>query len=208
VLGWLDRYRESAYLVLFLGAFLETLIPISLAVYGEFFFLAGALLAGAGVLDIGTVTAVLLAGGVLGDHASYWMGRRFGRELLERFRGWPLLRRCLSEDAWAQGAAFFRHHGAKAVLIGRLSGPLSWVMPALAGTFRLPYASFCVADSLGVIIGIGQFLLLGYLFGSHLDLMLQWLDDYGFEATVLAVFLVVTLLWWRRRRAAAQGSPA
>ncbi|MET0089247.1 MAG: hypothetical protein ABW068_04365 [Candidatus Thiodiazotropha sp.] len=48
----LSQYRDGAYAVLFLGAFFETLIPFSLAILGEVFFLSGAMLAGMGALNI------------------------------------------------------------------------------------------------------------------------------------------------------------
>lgn len=37
----LGQYHTFAYPLLFLGAFFETLIPFSLVIYGEFFFLPG-----------------------------------------------------------------------------------------------------------------------------------------------------------------------
>ena len=92
------------------------------------------------------------------------------------------------------GAAFFDRHGPLAVLIARLSGPLSWVMPALAGTFGLRYSSFLVFNTLGIVLGIGQFILVGYFFGSQIDSFLNWSQRYGlWIAAAAGIFLAAGL---------------
>jgi membrane-associated protein len=172
-MDYLAQHRDSAYAVLFLGAFFETLIPFSLAILGEIFFLSGAILAGLGTLDLWAVTGVLYLGGILGDNASYWIGRRYGQGLFARLSHLPRIGRHLHVENYRRGLEFFRRRGAFAVLAARFSGPLSWVMPALAGVFRLHYITFLRFNSLGVVLGIGQFILLGYFFGTHLESILN-----------------------------------
>jgi membrane-associated protein len=196
LLAMLGGHHDAAYTVLFLGAFFETLIPFSLAVVGEVFFLAGALLAGVGTLELWAVMAVLYGGGLLGDNASYWIGRHYGDSLFDRLARWPLVRRLARPDNYRKGVAFFRRHGALAVFMARLSGPLSWVMPAMAGTFRLNYATFLRFNTLGVILGISQFIVLGYFFGNHLAEILGWLDRYGIIIAA-GVFTIATAVAWR-----------
>lgn len=205
LLAFLSQHREWAYGVLFLGALFETLIPFSLVVLGEVFFLAGAVLAGVGTLELGVVAATLYGGGLLGDHASYWLGRRWGSGLLGRLAGWPWVGRWLHPDQYDKGVALFQRHGAWAVFGARLAGPLSWVMPALAGTYRLDYPTFALFNALGIFLGIGQFLLLGYLFGSQIDAMLAWLDRHTLPLAAAAGFTLLAALlarhWWRQARA-------
>jgi len=195
LMSFLDQHRDSAYVVLFLGAFFETLIPFSLAILGEIFFLSGAVLAGLGTLDLWAVTAVLYLGGILGDNASYWIGRRYGQGLFVRLSRLPWIGRALHAENYRKGIEFFRQRGAFAVLAARFSGPLSWVTPALAGVFRLDYPTFLRFNTLGVVLGIGQFILLGYFFGNHLESLLAWLDRYGL--LILALILGLSLFAWR-----------
>jgi membrane-associated protein len=205
LVSYLEQHDRAAYAVLFLGAFFETLIPFSLAVVGEVFFLSGALLAGMGALDVSGVMAVLYAGGILGDNASYWTGRHYGPALFERLASWPLFGKVVRPDSYAKGLAFFRRRGALAVFVARLSGPLSWVMPAMAGAFRLDYGKFLRFNALGVFIGISQFIIVGYFFGSHLEGILAWIDQAGIViGTIVGIFLM--LVAWRllRSRAAAR----
>jgi membrane-associated protein len=191
----LSQYHHTAYTVLFLGAFFETLIPFSLAILGEVFFLSGALLAGLGALNIWIVMLVLYLGGILGDNASYWIGRRYGVGLFGWLASWPLFGCLFRAENYGRGRAFFQRRGATAVFVARFSGPFSWIMPALAGTFRLNYATFLCFNSLGVVLGISQFILLGYFFGSHLDTIMGWLERYG--VVVATILLLMSLAGWR-----------
>lgn len=200
----LGEQREVAYGVLFLGSFFETLIPTSLVVLGEVFFLAGALLAGMGALNVWVVLGVLYAGGILGDNASYWLGRRYGVSLFEHLARWPLMGRMLHHGTYQRGVAFFERRGALAIFGARLSGPLSWVMPAMAGMFRLKYATFLPFNTLGVVIGIGQFILVGYFFGERLPTILGYVEHFGAAMIAPLLALIAAGTWyWLRRRAQA-----
>ncbi len=206
----LAEQNQMAYGVLFLGAFFETLIPISMIVPGELFFFAGSLLAGMGALNVWAVLALLYSGGILGDNASYWLGRSCGSSLLERLACWPVLGRLINQDKYQRGVDFFKHRGAIAVFVARLSGPLSWVMPAMAGMFRLNYATFLSFNTLGIVIGIGQFIVVGYFFGEYLPLILEWIDHFGTAilAFISALIAAGTWYWWRRRAQALLDRPS
>jgi membrane-associated protein len=196
--------NQVAYAVLFMGAFFETLIPTSLVVLGEVFFIPGALLAGMGALNVWAVVAVLYTGGILGDNASYWLGRRYGLSLFERLARWPGVGRLVHHDNYQRGVAFFERRGAIAVFAARLSGPLSKVTPAMAGVFRLDYATFLRFNTPGILIGIGQFIVVGYFFGEYLPSILAWADRFGAAVLALALALMAAGAWyWWRRRAQA-----
>lgn len=191
----LGSHSDALYAMLFLGAFFETLFPFSLAVMGEVVFLTGALLAGVGSLDLWAVVVALYAGGLLGDNASYWMGRHYGVSLFDRLAQWRLARRLVRAGSYERGVEFFRRRGAAAVLIARLSGPLSWITPAMAGTFRLDYGVFLRFNTLGVLLGIGQFIVVGYFFGSHLSDILGWLDRFGITIFACVLIAASAVVW-------------
>ncbi|APZ42687.1 DedA family protein [Acidihalobacter ferrooxydans] len=198
LLKLLQDHQHLAYVVLFFGAFFETVIPFSLVVFGEVFFLTGALLAGMGVLNIVGVIAVLYIGGILGDNASYWMGRHYGEGLFERLQHWPLVGRLVHRENYDKGIEFFRRRGALAVFIARLSGPLSWITPAMAGIFRLDYVTFLRFNTPAVIIGISEFVIIGYFFGRHLDTILGWMHNYAPAFAVVVAGLIALILIVRR----------
>ncbi len=190
--AFLQTHQRAAYGLLFLGALLETLIPFSLLILGEVVFLTGAVLAGVGALDLWAVMLALFAGGILGDNLSYGIGRRYGVGLFARLQHWPLVGRLIHQENYDRGADFFARHGAMAVFIARLSGPLSWITPALAGIFRLNYTTFLRFNTPAVIIGISQFILVGYFFGSYLPRILEWTAHYGWPLAAVGAFLLLT----------------
>lgn len=143
--AFVHAHHVWAYPALFVGACLETLVPLCLVVPGELIFLCGATLAGMGMLDLRGVLVALYGGGVLGDNCSYWIGRRYGPGLWQLLERCPLIGRLVRPASYQRGVAFFRQRGAWAVFAARLSGPLSWIVPALAGTLRLDYRPSCAS---------------------------------------------------------------
>ena len=212
LLAFLRAHRPWAYPLLFLGAYFETVPPLSLVVPGEAFFLCGAVLAGAGALDLGAVATALYAGGLLGDNSSYWMGRRCGAGLFAWIARRPLLGRFMGPSVYRRGVEFFRRRGGAAVFTARLSGPLSWVTPTLAGAFELDYRTFLGFNTPGVLLGISEFLLAGYFLGRQLPALLHAAESY--TATAGAVAILLWALWiscrvaGRCRRRPPRAAPA
>ena len=178
LIHFLEAHHSLVLVILFLGAFLETLIFTSVFIYGEFFFLAGAILAGMGQANLLAVAAVLYAGGILGDHASYWIGRFWGKQLFDYFQTWRLTRRYFTKNNFDLGNAFFHRFGGWAVFMGRFLGPVSWITPFLVGMFKLSYARFTFFNIPGVFLGIGQFILIGYFFGRNYQTILTVVNRY------------------------------
>lgn len=199
----LSDHRQLAYLLLFAGSLVETVLPFALLVPGEAVFLAGATLAGMHQLDLLTVSLVLVGGGLAGDHASYWVGRRFGPGVFSRLRHLPWLRHWASARRVFRVRAFMRRRGAAAVFLARFAGPVSWVTPMLAGTSRLRYASFTVFNAPAVTLGIGQFILIGYLSGRHAGALLHLLRAHAWIAVLALAAIALAFMAVRacRRRA-------
>ncbi len=174
--AFLTVHYDLAYPVLFILSFAETLIGIGFFVYGELIFLPAAALAGAGILNIWLVSAALILGGVAGDGVSFWIGREYGAAFLANRKGkWARL-------AEEKGEAFFEKHGSRAAFLARFMGPLSWVTPFFAGMHGMAYRSFFINNTPGVILGIGQFIVAGYLGGALIGLIPPELRHWGFIA--------------------------
>jgi membrane-associated protein len=202
----LTGHRQMAYLLLFAGSLVETVLPFALLVPGELVFLAGSMLAGLHQLDLCAVCLSLIGGGLAGDHASYWMGRRFGPGLLARMRRLPWLGHWVSARRRLRARALMRVRGGFAVFLARFAGPVSWVTPMLAGGSRLRYATFTVFNTPAVILGIGQFIVIGYLSGRQAGALLHVLRVHAWPAAVaLASIALVLVLVRIRRRQAGRG---
>src|SRR5207237_9672839 len=80
--GLVHSFRRYGYAVVFAGVFLET---TGLPVPGETALLAGAAMAHFGRLSLPWVIVTAVGGAVLGDNLGFFIGRRYGRALVERF---------------------------------------------------------------------------------------------------------------------------
>jgi membrane-associated protein len=136
---------------------------------------------------------VIAASAIVGDSVGYEIGRRFGDRLLDT----KLLRKHRDRLGGAQD--LLRRRGALAVFIGRFTAVLRAIMPALAGSARMPYGRFLIFNALGGITwGVG-FTVGGYLAGTAFEQVAQWAGRV-LAIIVAAVVLVALVLWWIRRR--------
>jgi membrane-associated protein len=79
--------------------------------------------------------------------------------------------RALSRHATQMKKAedFLQRKGGWAVFLGRFIAFFRAVMPALAGTSRMPYRRFLVFNAAGGLVWGGGFVLLGYLAGNSYE---------------------------------------
>ncbi len=200
----LIEYKELAYLILFFGSMFETVIGFSFFIYGELFFLSGSILAGMGVLNIWAVIIILYSGGIIGDNISYILGKRYGTAFYTKLRKIKFINRVINKKNYHKGVKFFRKYGALSVFFGRLLGPLSWITPFVVGSYKLKYRKFLPYEIAGVVIGIGQFILVGYFFGRHFDTVLKLLYTYILVIIFLLVCLIFFYYYLKKRKLLSQ----
>jgi len=200
LIKFLINHKESAYVVLFLGSMFETIIGFSFFVYGELFFLAGSIMAGMGILNIWFVIAVLYMGGIFGDSFSYFLGNKYGKSIFNKFKNIIFLNRYINDTNYAKGEKFFQKRGAISVFFARLLGPLSWITPFIAGAYKLKYKKFLIYNIPGIIIGIGQFIVVGYFFGRHFDIVLGIISAYIFWVGFIVIALIFLYYFLKKIR--------
>jgi len=197
---FLMYHEELAYGILFMGSMFETIIGFSFFVYGEIFFLSGSILAGMGILNVWIVMAVLYLGGITGDNISYFLGRRYGLAFYAKLKKVRIFRKFINEENFSKGTRFFRKYGALSVFFGRLLGPISWITPFVVGTYKLDYKKFLPYEIMGVVIGIGQFIIVGYFFGRHFDVVLKVIETYMFVLLFLSILLYVLYYYLKKKK--------
>ena len=180
-------------------AFLFAIVSLESAgvwVPGETALIAAGVLASSGRLSIAAVIAVAAAGAILGDNVGYWIGRRYGRRLLQRF-GW--LDRLLP-----RAERFFRRHGGKAVFLARFVAGVRVTGAWMAGISHMPWWRFLAWNAAGGIAWATAVGLVAYYFGrAAADLIAQYgLVGAGVVAAV-AIAGGVGLHFWRQRMEAS-----
>jgi membrane-associated protein len=176
-------------------AFLETCPPPFCAVWpGEFAVIfSGAIAAQDGDVEIVPLIAVVWISSAIADSASFALGRRFGRGLLER-QG-PRFR--VTPDRLARLDGWFERWGIAILALGRLLPVARPLGPFVAGTSALPYHRFLRWNLVGVTLFAIAFPLLGYLFYESYDELVVVIGRVGLAVVVVA--LVAALIVARRR---------
>jgi len=82
--------------------------------------------------------------------------------------------------------------------LARLLGPLSWIMPFIAGVSKVDYRKFLLYNSLGIIVGIGQFILVGYIFGLHYEKILKNIS-WSITALLILIVFFLTLKFYLKK---------
>lgn len=145
-----------------------------------------------GVLDMVTAAGLGLLGAVVGDSASYIVGR-FAR-------GW-VQRRFGQSAAWQKAQETFNRRGGLAVYLTRwLLTPIAIPINLIAGGSGYPFWRFFSYDLAGEATWIVLFGGLGYLFGSQWELISQFIADFSGLLVGLVVLGAGFYFWLRRRR--------
>ena len=137
----------------------EAGVPIP--VPGDFLMLALGARAREGGIALWQVIAAMQAGTMLGSSLLYLLARRGGRGVVERFGPIIGIGPAQLDPAERQ----LQRHGARAVVLGRLLPGLRVLTAIACGIFRVPYRVFLPAMSLGGLIYIVGYTMLGYFAG-------------------------------------------
>ena len=188
-----NRLGQWGYLVIFIGAMLESAAFLGLLVPGESLVLVTGFLAAQGVLDLDVLIMIVAIGAALGDSIGYEMGRWMGRPALMRYGRHVGLTNAGVEKA----DAFFARHGSKAVFLGRFVGFARAIVPFLAGSSKMPYRQFLPYNVFGAALWSSAVVLLGYFLGASWHTAERWI---GRASTILGgIFLFFLLLVWLYR---------
>ncbi|WP_026873542.1 DedA family protein [Inquilinus limosus] len=143
--------------ILALLAFGESMAVVGLIVPCTALMLATGALVGGGVLHPAPVILWSIAGAVLGDAVSYWLGQKLGPNARNV---WPFSR---DRTMIARGRLFFRRWGTASIFLGRFLGPLRAVVPLVAGIMRMRQSRFQIANILSAIVWVPAMLAPGWL---------------------------------------------
>jgi membrane protein DedA with SNARE-associated domain len=163
---------------------------------GETALIGAGILASQGKLDVIAVIAVAAAAAIIGDNGGYWVGRRWGRQIL---RKWRRVER-FAERVLPPSERFFEKHGGKTVFFARFIAILRFTAAWLAGISRMPWWRFLFWNAAGGICWATGITLLAYYGGKAAA---DAFDRYGWigaAGVVVAILVVVGGVHvWRRR---------
>ena len=166
--------NDYGYLAVFVGSLLE----------GETILVLAGFAVHQGYLSWLWVVGLAFLGGTLGDQAYFFVGRRYGGALLQRFPG-------LQARAGRVNHLLLRFHEGLIVGVRFMYG-LRILGPVLIGMSGVPAWRFVLFNALGAAIWAVLVTTLGFLFGHTLQAMLAQADQY--EAAAFLVLAAIGLL--------------
>jgi membrane protein DedA with SNARE-associated domain len=152
---------------------------------------------------------ILILGVVISDGLLYAMGRFWGPRLLET----PWMKRLLPAEKRRRIEENFNKYGVLVLLFARFLPTIRSPIFIMAGTMRLPFARFVLADGLYAIPGVSLLFFLAFWFGDQFrDLVLSAegrLASAARPILILAALAGVTayLLYHFLRHPVATGDP-
>ncbi len=171
--------------------FAEDALFVGFVIPGETAAVLGGVAASRHTVPVAAMVAVVVVAAIVGDSVGYEVGKHVGPRLLES----RLLAKRREKLAGAQD--FLARRGGSAVFLGRFVAFFRAVMPALAGTAKMPYHRFLPWNAAGGLVWGTGFVLLGYLAGNSYEAVARTVGRDA--ALVVAALVVIALVVWRVR---------
>ena len=157
--GFIAHYGIPA---LFISVSLESLgAPLP----GETAIIVASGAAAAGKLDITAVAIAAFLAAVVGDNTGYLIGRKLGRPVITRYGA----RVGLTDKNFDRVEAITRKYGPLMVVFARFVVVLRQLNGIVAGTTRMPWPTFLLANATGAALWVGVWTTLAYRFGHSTD---------------------------------------
>ncbi len=194
----LQDIAAHGYALLFLAVFVEAIgFPVPAAI---------ALLVAGGAAATGRLHPVYASGGAMlamltADTLMFLLGR---------YTGWwalgMLCRISLNpESCILRSADSFYKRGRSLLLIAKFIPGINTMAPPLAGAMNMRFTTFLRLDALGVLIYIGSYFAVGFIFSGALELVLSGYKAFSRVIGALIIMLLVgylgyVLFRWVRER--------
>lgn len=187
---------KHGYIVLFASVLAQQLgVPLP----STPFIIAAGALAHSGQLSFAAVLLVGCCAAIIADIVWFEIGRLRGARVLQFF-----CRISLEPDYCVRRTEnTFAKYGAKTLIVGKLVPGISTLATPMAGVYGLPRSRFLFFDGIGILLWIGTFELLGYLFSDQLEDVVAYASRFGGLLFLLFAAGLVAYVGWKyaqRRR--------
>jgi membrane protein DedA with SNARE-associated domain len=132
---------------------------------------------------------VVYSGLLLTDFSLYWVGKKYGRRVVEHKR----FRRIISFERLSRLEEKFKKWGVFVVFIGRHFLGIRAQIFLAAGVMRMPALKFLMADAASAILTITLMVGIGYLGGNSIQILQK--DVKRIEHVGIVVFAILLAGW-------------
>ena len=163
------------------------------------FIVAAGALAHSGELNWAAVLLLACSAALIADLVWFEIGRARGARVLQF-----VCRISLEPDYCVRRTEnTFARYGAKTLVVGKLVPGVSTLATPMAGVYGLSRSRFVFFDGLGILLWIGTFELLGYLFSDELEDVVSYASRFGGLLFILLAGGLLAYVGWKyaqRRR--------
>lgn len=146
MLEFVREHQAWAPVIVFVMAFLESIVGLSLAIPSTPLFVGVGALIGASNLAFWPIFAGVALGGFVGDWVSYALGYHFKDKVL----AWKALEG--REATIERARRFTEKWGVPGVFICRFISPIRSFVPFVAGMFQMPPLLFQLANASSAVV--------------------------------------------------------
>lgn len=134
---------------------------------GDSLLLTLGLISAQGHIDIEKLIPILMFSTILGDHFSYFLGRKFSG-VVER----NMNKIFLDKEHLDKAHAFYDVHGGKTIMFCKFIAFVRTFAPFVAGTSKMNYGRFFIFDIIGAVLWVGGIVGGSYYLGRsfHFDI--------------------------------------
>ncbi len=168
------------YIGILLIIFLETGLFFGFFLPGDSLLFAAGLLASRHVFDIRFLLPAAFVTAIVGYQLGYWIGKHLGRWLMKREDSFWFKKKYID-----QAHDFYKKHGGKALIIGRLLPIIRTFVPIVAGMVKMSRQRYFLYNVIGAVVWVIGITLLGYWLGNVVP---------GIEHYILPVIIAIVLL--------------
>ncbi len=161
---FIATHPHYAAWAVFLLAFSEAIPVIGTVVPGSTLIVAISALAIEAHISPWLLLVAAILGAIVGDGASFWLGQRCHRQILQR---WPLDR---FPGFIARSEAFFNRYGGASVFLARFTAVVRAFVPLIAGIVQMPARQFYLANVLSALVWAPAHVFPGVVFGMLVSL--------------------------------------
>lgn len=187
---WVTSYGYVAVFLLMLAE--SAAIPFP----SEVTMLVGGWYAEKGVLNFWWVGVAGVVGNLVGSWVAYAVGYKTGRDLLDRYGKYMLIR---SHDV-DKAEVWWEKHGEAATFFSRLLPVIRTFISLPAGMARMPFGKFTLYTFLGVIPWSFALTYVGYVVGDRWEQVFNYFDIP--TLIIGGALVLIAAVWYLRRRKA------
>jgi membrane-associated protein len=167
--------------------FAETGLFFGFFLPGDSLLFTAGIFASQGFFGIEVLLFGCILAAILGDTVGYWSGKKYGRQLFDRDRGFFFRKKRLYD-----AEIFYEKHGKSTIIIARFVPIVRTFAPIVAGIGNMNYKSFVSYNIFGGVVWVSGLLLLGYFLGGLIPNPDKYIIPIAFLIIVLSFLPIIS----------------